>query len=176
MARPATKRKAPAKKLAARSAPNRKTVARTATKPAAPAVMPDAPAELAGLVSRQFARNLASAMQPHGVAPAQFQILQLLWIEDGLSQRALADRARIEPPTLVRTLDRMERDGQVKRRKDKQDKRQTNIFLTAKGRKLQDTLRRIVADTEKRALSGVTKADQKAVAAALQKMANNLSG
>jgi DNA-binding MarR family transcriptional regulator len=138
--------------------------------------LPEAPAELAGLVSRQFARNLAAAMLPHGVAPAQFQILQLLWAEDGLSQRALADRARIEPPTLVRTLDRMERDGQVKRRKDKHDKRQTNIFLTARGRRLQTTLRRIVAETEKQAQAGVSKTDRKTLTTALRKMAENLGG
>ena len=41
----------------------------------------------------------------------------------GASQRELADLMHIEPPTLVRHLDRLEADGYVERRPDPDDRR-----------------------------------------------------
>src|SRR5207253_1682999 len=44
-----------------------------------------------------------------------------------LSQTDLADRMRIEPPTLVGILDRMERDGWIRRSGDASDRRRKLI-------------------------------------------------
>jgi MarR family transcriptional regulator for hemolysin len=46
----------------------------------------------------------------------------------------------IETPTMVRTLDRMERDGLVERRRDPRDRRRVNVTLTEQGRSLRDVL------------------------------------
>jgi DNA-binding MarR family transcriptional regulator len=46
----------------------------------------------------------------------------------------------IEPPTMVRTIDRMVRDGLVTRVPDPDDGRLTRIYLTERGRSLRDKL------------------------------------
>jgi DNA-binding MarR family transcriptional regulator len=46
----------------------------------------------------------------------------------------------IEPPTMVRTIDRMVRDGLVERRADPRDARVSRIHLTARGLDLRDEL------------------------------------
>jgi MarR family transcriptional regulator for hemolysin len=60
----------------------------------------------------------------------QAQVLGCLALEGSLSQTGLADRMRIEPPTLVGILDRMERDGWIRRDADKTDRRRKLIQPT----------------------------------------------
>lgn len=55
---------------------------------------------------------------------------------DGLSQRELAARMGVEGPTLVRHLDRLEREGLIQRRPDTGDRRVTRILVTGRGQAL----------------------------------------
>jgi DNA-binding MarR family transcriptional regulator len=73
---------------------------------------------------------------------------------DGSSQRALAGLMRIEPSTLVRHLDRLERDGYVERRADPADRRRLRVFVTPAGRVRLKELHRVaqVMDEELRAV------------------------
>ena len=67
---------------------------------------------------------------------------------DGASQRELAKLMRIEPPTLVRHLDRLEADGLVERRPDPNDRRRLNVFVTAAGRRRLSELHKVVEATD----------------------------
>jgi MarR family transcriptional regulator for hemolysin len=58
-------------------------------------------------------------------------VLGCLALEGPLSQTDLAERMRIEPPTLVGILDRMERDGWIRRDADKRDRRKKLIHPQA---------------------------------------------
>ena len=67
-------------------------------------------------------------------------MLLFLWARDGLSQAELSRLVAIEPPTMVRTIDRMVRDGLVTRMPDSDDGRLSRIHLTERGRSLRDEL------------------------------------
>src|SRR2546423_13052815 len=56
--------------------------------------------------------------------------------ECGLSQRELAERMDIEGPTLVRHLDRLEKEGLIERRRDPHDRRGARITRTPARRPL----------------------------------------
>jgi MarR family transcriptional regulator, transcriptional regulator for hemolysin len=62
------------------------------------------------------------------------------WARDGLSQAELSRLVAIEPPTMVRTIDRMVRDGLVMRMPDSDDRRLSRIHLTERGWSLRDEL------------------------------------
>jgi MarR family transcriptional regulator, transcriptional regulator for hemolysin len=72
----------------------------------------------------------------------------------GASQRELAELMRIEPPTLVRHLDKLAEEGLVERRRDEHDRRVTRVVVTAAGRrrlaKLHDVVQQL--DTELRSV------------------------
>ena len=89
---------------------------------------------------KQTMGMLAECLAPMGVTPAQWQVLVVLWEEDGIVQRELAERMVIEQATLTRTLDRMERDGFVERRRDEHDRRRFRVFVTENGFNLINTL------------------------------------
>ena len=53
-----------------------------------------------------------------------------LWQDDGLRCGDLADRLGVEPPTVTRTLRRLESCGLVERRADPEDARSLRVYLS----------------------------------------------
>ena len=66
----------------------------------------------------------------HGMTRAQWGILLWLEREPGLSQRELAEVLEVEPITVARLVDRLERNGTVERRADGSDRRIWRLHLT----------------------------------------------
>ena len=75
---------------------------------------------------------------------------------DGPSQRELADLMRIEAPTLVRHLDKLEEQGLVERRRDERDRRIIRVYATPAGSARFEEFHAVVcrADDELRAALG----------------------
>ena len=78
-------------------------------------VIEDSLGYLVNRVARSIAHQLAEEIRPAGVAIGQWAVLMFLWARDGMSQADLSRLVAIEPPTMVRTIDRMVRDGLVTR-------------------------------------------------------------
>lgn len=105
-----------------------------------PFIIEDSTAHLVAISQRLFARALQLRFAAHGVAVGQWPLLLYLWDEDGLTQKELSRRVHIEEPTTTRTLDRMERDGLVRRERNPKNRRQINVYLTERGQALRDEL------------------------------------
>jgi DNA-binding MarR family transcriptional regulator len=74
------------------------------------------------------------------LTPQQFALLSFLWIEDGLSQTELSARSQIDRTTIGGIIDRLEKEGLVERRIHPEDRRAYQVYLTAKGRSLEEEL------------------------------------
>lgn len=74
-------------------------------------------------------------LKPHDITHGYTYFLMELFKKDGQTQAEL-QRAigGIENPTIVRTLDRMQRDGLVERKQSSTDRRAFLIYLTDKGK------------------------------------------
>jgi MarR family transcriptional regulator for hemolysin len=66
--------------------------------------------------SHDYERAFNDELAPEGITLRQCQVLGFLALAGPLAQNELAERMRIEPPTLVGILDRMERDGWIEGR------------------------------------------------------------
>ncbi len=64
---------------------------------------------------RAYERAVNAELAPHGLKFRQSQVLGWLALEGDLTQGELAERMGVEPPTLVPQLDRMEREGWIRR-------------------------------------------------------------
>jgi MarR family transcriptional regulator for hemolysin len=82
------------------------------------------------MTSRALERALNEEVAPHGITFQQCQVLGWLAIEGELTQSQLAERMRIEPPTLAGIFDRMERDGWIRRHPSPTDRRKKLIRPT----------------------------------------------
>ena len=105
-----------------------------------PFVIAESMGYLVNRAARMMAGSLAERLRPSGVGIGQWALLLFLWAREGMTQAELARVAAIEGPTVVRTIDRMVRDGLVTRSSDPRDARLSRIHLTERGRRLRDDL------------------------------------
>ena len=71
-----------------------------------------------------------------GVTYTQYLILSALWEQDGMTISAISDRLWLEPSTITPAVKRLEAAGYVERRRNKDDERLVQVFLTTKGKEL----------------------------------------
>ena len=114
---------------------------------------------LVNRAARALAAQLADELRTFDVGIGQWAVLLHLWSRDGLTQAQLARRVAIEQPTMVRTIDRMERDGLVTRAPDPSDRRVSRITLTERGRRLRDDLVPLADGVNRAATANLTDAE-----------------
>ncbi len=89
------------------------------------------------IVQNLMERRSDSFFQAFGLTGAQFNILNLLGVNDGrMEQAALVDLLLVGKSSISIVLNRMVRDGLVKRGEHPKDRRQVVLLLTARGRTL----------------------------------------
>ena len=119
---------------------------------------------------------LAARLLAHGFYAGQDQIMLALALEDGQTPGQLATRLGVRPPTITKTINRLQAQSCLDKRASYQDARQAHIFLTESGRETIKAIEKSLRKTEKQALKGLDKKDQKALSKLLARIEANLSG
>ena len=100
-----------------------------------------------GDCARIWRNKVNERLRPLGLSQATWLTLwNLSWFPEGLGQAELAERLGIEGPTLVRLLDRLEKDGLVQRIASVDDRRRKVVVLTESARPLLGQVKKIIAE------------------------------
>jgi len=99
-----------------------------------------------------------------------------LWNKDGISQTELRKQMGCEASTLSNMLRKLEQDEIVYREKDQQDARSIKVFLTEKGKQLQEPIRTIWEQQQQKILDGILPEELLLMRRLLQQMVTNLNG
>lgn len=126
------------------------------------------------LLNRLYDRCLQDALKAFGVAPGQFAPLVMLFEEDGLTQAELCRRINVEQPTMANTLERMERDGLIRRKADSNDRRRAHVFLTPRAKDIQAQVMEAARAVSNRAVSRLSAGEQDEMFRLLARMVENL--
>ncbi len=104
---------------------------------------PPAPPEQDAFVALQRAAaclmdSVAELLKPHGLRPAQYNVLRILRgaHPEQLSCRQVAARMMTREPDLTRLLDRLEKAGLIRRQRQASDRRVVRVGITAAGLEL----------------------------------------
>ena len=92
--------------------------------------------------ARSFRTVLSRNLADCGLYAGQDGVILLLNEEDGQTAGAIAQKLQVKPPTMTRTIGRMEAQGFLERRDDAGDGRLTKVWITPAGR---ETVERIQA-------------------------------
>jgi len=111
---------------------------------------------LLGGIGRMRRAQMNEALAANGIYAGQEMFLWHLWREDGLTQSQLVERLCVQPPTVSKMLDRMDRAGLVERRPDPDDSRVTRVYLTEQGRRSQDAVSEVWKTIEQRLTMGLS--------------------
>ncbi|MGW4796474.1 MarR family winged helix-turn-helix transcriptional regulator [Nonomuraea sp. NPDC004297] len=108
--------------------------------------------------------QLAAALVPLGLHVGQEMLLNQLWHEDGLTQSELIARLGVEPPTVTKTLQRLERTGVVYRAPDPDRPRVGRVYLTEAGRSLRTPVEEIWNRMDEELLRGFSAGERELLA------------
>ena len=127
--------------------------------------------------SKAFRRRLNHSFVEAGydITSEQCRILRCLWQKDGQRQQDLANVAHKDKTSITRIVDSMEKRDLVVRVHDRLDRRQNLIYLTNKGKKLQEGLMQIVRKISAEAQQGITPEDLDTFREVLTRLHKNLS-
>ncbi|MCS5421372.1 MULTISPECIES: MarR family winged helix-turn-helix transcriptional regulator [Psychrilyobacter] len=97
-----------------------------------------------GFITNKASKKIADVfnekLSAHEITRVQWTALYFLGKWEYINQSELAEKMDIKKSTIVRLVDRMEKEGYVRRKKDIKDRRITYICLTELGKKLRKEL------------------------------------
>ena len=126
-------------------------------------------------VHKAHLQHAEAALNKLGLHSGQEMVLLQLWIEEGIPQSQLAACMEVEPPTATKMLQRMERAGLIERRPDPEDARVSRVYLTERGRVLEQPVLDVWRQLEARTVSGLSLTEQTLLRRLLLQAATNLS-
>lgn len=125
-------------------------------------------------VARLYRRRFDERTRSFGITGPQMRAVIAIMRFPGINQGALADRLDVEPITTCRMVDRLEQAGLVERRRDPQDRRAWQLFLTDAAEPIAEKLQAIGQTVLNESLEAVTADDQKSIMTILGSIRDNL--
>lgn len=120
-------------------------------------------------------RNLAEAeFNKLGLHAGQERVLLCLHDHEKIGQSDLAAHLCVEPPTVTKMLQRMEKSGLVERRQDSEDGRAFFVDATEQGRALQEPILQVWDTLEEQMLANLTLTEQALLRRLLMQVLANL--
>jgi MarR family transcriptional regulator, organic hydroperoxide resistance regulator len=89
-------------------------------------------------VSSKMRRDYNENLRELNLHVGQDRLLARLWLGDGITQMQLCEHLKCEPPTVTNMVKSLELNGFIYRKRDEQDARVMRIYLTDKGKKLEE--------------------------------------
>jgi len=125
--------------------------------------------------AKLFQRSLDLELRKNvGVTLSQWRVVSSLVLQPGLTQKEIADKMGIEGATLVPVIDKMEKEGLLKRKQDSSDRRVNRIYLTSKADSLWESMTSCALKIRKSSIRNISDGDIHITLDTLRKISKNL--
>lgn len=121
-------------------------------------------------LARSHRARAASMLADIGLFPGQEILLMKLAEKDGEPQKALCDSIGLDHSTVAKSLNRLEKQGLIERRKCPEDGRVSQTYLTDKGRAATTAIAAVWAELEQRTVADLSAAEQAQLIALAKKI------
>ncbi len=91
-----------------------------------------------------------------GLYRGQPMVLRVLWEQEGRTHTELAERLQITPATVTKMVQRMEKQGFLRRKPDPNDQRVSRVYLTDAGRAVQNRVEEVFQTLEAETFANLT--------------------
>jgi DNA-binding MarR family transcriptional regulator len=88
---------------------------------------------LLGKLGRRQSLRFAELLEPLGLRPKHFAVMNVVALADGPSQQQLGAALGLDPSGLIAAIDELEEAGLLERRRAEEDRRRHALFLTGAG-------------------------------------------
>lgn len=122
------------------------------------------------VIANKASKDFDLELKKHDLTIALWPTLMCLWEEEGVTQRDIAEKSKVENSTTTRTLDKLEKLELVERRADPNSRRSFRIYLTEKGKALEEVLIPIPIKLNKELMEALDTDEQQQMIGLLKKM------
>ncbi|CAK2407946.1 MarR family transcriptional regulator, transcriptional regulator for hemolysin [Vibrio crassostreae] len=122
------------------------------------------------VIANKATKDFDLELKKHGLSIALWPTLMCLWEEEGVTQRDIAAKSKVENSTTTRTLDKLEKLELVERRADPHSRRSFRIYLTEKGKALEEVLIPIPVKLNEELMASLDAKEQQQMIGLLKKM------
>ncbi len=126
-----------------------------------------------GSLSSAIGKGAGDELAPLGVTTCQWAILEAAYFGNANTLTALARIIPVDAAAISRQLDKLQKNGLVRRRRLRSDRRTVRIELTEAGRELVPKLETRVQANNARFLIGVSAEEQSVFTEIIKKMLEN---
>ena len=116
-------------------------------------------------------RNFISALEPLGLDPRQWVVMNLVDAQPGVTQQELVERTSVDPSSMVAIVDGLEEAGLAERRTHPDDRRKRTVHLTARGRGALQRGRSAIARGQEELQAPLTAEERETLRGLLRKLA-----
>lgn len=125
-------------------------------------------------IGRLYVKLFETAAEHLGITFAEAKVLISLSRTPAVSQIQLAEQTLVEPMSLVRILDRMERDGWIERRPHPTDRRAHQLHLTASAEPMLGKILKVSTQLRVQSLSGFRPEERAVLIGLLERLQEQL--
>ncbi len=126
-------------------------------------------------VARLSRTVLATRLLDLGLYAGQDAVMLQLAANDGQTPGVLAQKLSVRPPTVTKTIARLQSQGFVVKRASETDQRQSHVYLTEAGLEAIKAIEKSLRKTEKDMLRGLDKKERKTFLKTLARIEGNLA-
>lgn len=126
-------------------------------------------------ISSKMRRDYSESLRELNLYVGQDNLLARLWIGgDGITQMQLCEYLKCEPPTVTNMVRSLEQNDFIYRTRDKHDARVMRIFLTDKGKELEEPVNFKWKQQQEKLLHSILPADRLLLRQLLKQMESDL--
>lgn len=133
------------------------------------------PLMLCNEISKMFRNIMRDRTDDPEIQGSYRDILYHLAHEDGRTQLELARLTHLTPPTISVTLQKLEDQGYVERKTDPIDQRKIRVYLTEKGKQIDERAHGVIAELEALASKNFSEDEQKTLMVLLFRLRENIT-
>jgi len=119
--------------------------------------------ECVGFITSNAAKELSDEFNRRlgemGSTRVQWIALYYIGMNEGITQKDLSDKMDLKESTVVRLIDRMEKEGVIERIKDDKDRRISKLYLTSHGKEKREKVLPIGESFSREAVEGISEED-----------------
>ncbi len=120
---------------------------------------------------RRLGHLFEERLQPLGLRPPHFGVMNLIAAHPGSAQQQLVNHSMIDPSSMVKVIDELEEMGLAERRIDASDRRRRAVHLSARGKRKLDSARRVAHDALEQVLEPLDEDERETLRLLLRKLA-----
>lgn len=107
-------------------------------------------------VSHLYRQQAMVFLEKYNLKPHQAGILMTLSKKGSLSQRELAQKLNVTPPSITVAIQKMEQEGYLTRRHDEKDQRVIRLYITEQGQTCIDAMKGVFNQLEEILFKGIS--------------------